>query len=168
MHSFWTLLRAEFSAEVLSKILFSGRFPRAVAFLLVFFVGSWIFCFWIIKSFYRLVRFIVLRRSVRIQRSLKRVCKVASKFGDASEPYEDDQHVIGVFLTNPRFSRDVDAVFVAIDRKTEKLYIVLQIRGERHPLTHPFLAQFCASDKPFDMHGEFAPYLYHQLRLNYL
>ena len=166
MSNFWTYVRAEFTVEVVSKILFSGKFPRIVAFILVFlYLG-----FAIIRGIFRLIRAIwrlaYHTKFRRIKWTLREVADHGSKFDDTSRIDFSRNGFLGVILENPNYRRGIRQVCIWLDTSTEQLEIVLSDGQNAYILTYEQIRQFCPHEVA--LHRLYAISIFSHLRLNIL
>lgn len=167
MHSFWTLFRAEFAVEILSKFLFSGKFPRPVAIFLILVVSGFLFVFWCVKIIYQIAKWIFIRDSSKTKIVFFRIRMIGKKFGDNGVVIQDNNSLT-LRLTNRNFKHSITALHIEIEKGTGRLEFSVEFQENMIHIPYQFLNEICPRDVAFSLHRDFAPYLYHTLRINYL
>ncbi len=168
MHSFWTLVRADFVVEILSKILFTGRFPRAVALLIAFFIGSFLIGWWCILRVYDLVSWIILREGVRAQICFRKIRKIVRLFGDTVEVLGLENGYRSIQISSTSFRYEVQMVEIRIYQNTERASFILHFSDRSQELPYEFFRNHCGAYERYDLHRLSIPYLFSRLRGNCL
>ena len=166
MHGFWTLVKAEFTVEVISKILFSGRFPRPVALLLVFLFFGWFIVTRIFRISGYLIHAIFVGKKGRIRRELRAIVAHTKKFGDqVNGPTENGGFMI-LMISNPTFRRNISQLSVRVNSRTEQLDFTIN-RGQGEE-TLPYETIVFFSHSNMQLHRIDALTIYQYLRINLL
>jgi len=168
MHSFWNLFKAEFAAHTLYSILFSGKYPRIVALILVLLFSSWYLCRGMARAAYHLLRLIFVTENMEVRKRLQYVIGVGKPFGDTSEGVRAENRQWVLILTNPNFRQEVEKVEFRVMRKTGQLTISVWRHGQWSQLGFTWLQQIMPYDQNVSMHCDFSAYIYYHLRLNVL
>lgn len=168
MHSFWSLFKAEFAAHTLWSILFSGKYPRLVALMLVLLFTSWYLCRGMIRIAYHLLRWIFVTENMVVRKRLRYVIGVGKPFGDRSEGIRIENRQWVLTLVNPDFRQSVEKVEFRVAKKTGQLTIRVRQHGQWNPLGFIWLQQVMPADRNVSMHCDFAAHIYYHLRLNVL
>jgi hypothetical protein len=159
MHSFWTLLKAEFAAEVISKALFSGKFPRAIAWSLIlgYFTAKTIYS--LLQIFGAIIKLCV-PDSFRTRRVLKKAQEICKEFG-----------TIGTILDSPSGKilqiselRAQHSICIQVQRQRFRMYV--DFFGAEVPMEYPLIQSFCS--QRIELTREFVPYVVQQFHLNFL
>ena len=162
MHSFWTLVRAEFVVEILSRILFSGRFPRAVAVLIAFFIGSFLIGWWFVLRVLDLAKWIIYREKVRVWVCFRKIRKISQRFQDLVEVLSPTDQYYAIRISSENYRHDVLSVEIRIDRRTERASFFLRFETQQQELPHEFFKNYCGAYERYDLHRIFVPYLFSQ------
>lgn len=168
MHSFWNLFKAEFAADILSKILFSGRFPRFVGIFIFLVVVSWLIFWGMVKILYRIARWSIITESMTVKNKLNATVKVGTMFGDTSEPIVTSQNHWKLKLMNPNFRSGISYIEFLVEKQTGRLRIFFCQNQELVEIPYSWLRQIIPVDAQVNFHVDFTAYIYYQLRLNYL
>ncbi len=166
MSNFWTYVRAEFTVEVISKILFSGKFPRFIAITLVFLYLGFAIIRGIFRLFGALWRILYHTKSRRTNWTLRDVIKHAEKFGDTSRIDVSRSGFLGLILENPNYRRGILQVCIWIDTSTEQLEIILSDGQSASILSFEQIRKFCPHEVA--MHRLYTLSIFSHLRLNIL
>jgi hypothetical protein len=166
MHGFWTLVKAEFTVEVISKILFSGKFPRPVALLLVFLFFVW----FIITRLFRICKYlfhvIFIGKKGRIRGELRAIVAHTKKFDDrVTGPIENGGYMI-LSISNPTFRRNIVQLTIRINLRTEQLDFTIN-RGQGEE-TLPYETIVFFSHSSVQLHRIDGLTIYQYLRINLL
>ncbi len=169
MHSFWTLFQAEFAAESLIRVLFGGKFPRFVALMLLFMIGSWYVCWSLIRISYRLLKWIIVTENMTVRSKLKKVAQVGKPYGDRVEKirFENGIWILNVIPISHR--TEITSMEFQVAKSTGQLRIFAHIDGRpKVELLYGWIRQFLPNDQPILMHVDYSAYIYYHLRNNFL
>ena len=166
MSNFWTYVRAEFTVEVISKILFSGKFPRVVAFALVFlYLG-----FAIIRGIFRLLGALwslgYNTKKRRTRKTLQTLEKHAKKFGDTIEFDTSRTGYMGLILSNPEYRQGIRQITFWVNTSTEQLEVIVSNGASAALLSYTQIAAYCSGE--IHLHRLYALSIFSHLRLNLL
>lgn len=168
MHSFWNLFKAEFAAHTLYSLLFSGKYPKIAALMLVLLFSSWYLCRGVIRVIYHLLRWAFATENMAVRKRLRYVIGVGKPFGDTSEGIRAENRQWVLVLRNPNFRQGVEKVEFRVARKTGQLTISVWQRDQWNQLGFTWLQQIMPRDRNVSMHYDFSAYIYYHLRLNVL
>ncbi len=166
MSTFWTYVRAEFTVEVVSKILFSGRFPRVVAFILVFLYLGFAIIRGIFRLFGALWSFGYNTKKRRTRNTLQGVAKHAKQFGDIQSLDTSRAGYIGLILSNPEYRQGIQKICFWINTSTEQLEIIVSNGQTAQILDYGQILRYCSGE--IHLHRLYALSIFSHLRLNLL
>ncbi len=167
MHSFRALLKAEFTVEVISQILFSGKFPRLIAIFVVLLYCAYGVARMFVRFLVFIYKLIFVNDDSRARTTLREVRKVGHLFGDRVGAVTQSDSGWNMALSNPRFARNIQLLQILIEPKTSRIRIWILVDGQLHPLSHSVIESHC-SGVPISLHRDHLVHIIHQLHLNYL
>ena len=166
MSNFWTYVRAEFTVEVISKILFSGKFPRFVAITLVFLYLGFAIIRGVFRLFGALWNLGYDTKNRRTRKTLQSIKKHAKKFGDSSQIDTSRSGYLGLILSNPGYQRGIQQITIWINTSTEQLEVIVSNGASATLLSYAQIASYCSGE--MHLHRLYALSIFSHLRLNLL
>ena len=166
MHGFWTLVKAEFTVEVISRILFSGKFPRPVAFFLIFVFFVWFVITRIFKIFRYLFCLIFIGKKGRIRKELKKIITYTNQFEDQTIGPTRNGEFLTLTISNASFNRGIEQITIRVNIRTEQLNFTIN-RGQRVQIL-PYESIVFFSYPGVQLHLVDALIIYQNLRINLL
>ncbi len=168
MHSFWTLLKADFLAETLSKVLFSGKYPKLVAFIILFFVGIYLCLRHLLRLTTWMGHLPFKTQWVRAFRSIKQTASVAKKLGDKVSPAGGNSDYFELVITGSNWAQQIHTIRYRINKRTGLLNIVFLRQNTEFQAHYAFLIQHAGLEPGFEMIADSLPRIHQKIRTNLL
>lgn len=168
MHSFWTLFKADFLAETLSMVLFSGKHPRFIAFIFLLFIGI----YYVIRTCLRICIFVICipfrTKHARIRRSLNTTTRVARKLGDSCSKVSSYENSLQIQISGENWSNQINSLLYRVHKNTGLLQVFIYRNHDSLQLDYAFLVHHAGLPYGSELTHESLPLIHHKIRTNLL